>query len=268
MLTAHDFWSRVDAERPAAVTLIVLDSWKVVADTQGIPSTDMAYVLFEAMSLTTTKRCTFVGRLGIAALGLAWRHIDDARAVDALGRWQPAILTAGEHEMLDLRLWWMTAALDAGEEITPFRLRLKDAAETHMSTLPENEQYSALVDLSSMTPAEAFAIIQTRPQQPLTLPQELVHRPAPMHGVAAGRRPRLHELVDPRREGLIARRLDLHAPEFAEPRRRFARMAHVAVAALTAATHSGDGHRDTAVSTAGTDGTGAAVPGTSHSLSH
>lgn len=90
-MSPRDFWRRLDEHTgPGVLVLVLLASWKRVADGQGMDATDLLSTVFESVCHVAGSTALMQSRITATVYAAYWRDQDSgSSAVKWLERWLP-----------------------------------------------------------------------------------------------------------------------------------------------------------------------------------
>jgi hypothetical protein len=141
----HEFWRRVGEQTgPGVLVLVLLESWKRVADEIGMEAIDMASAVFDALCELASAGANAQARLTTTVFGAYWSALGaDETAAERLARWLPlTIISPGKSIPIECR--WIAVARDAAQTGKDLYVAGQADLERLVAGLPPSERYPAM----------------------------------------------------------------------------------------------------------------------------
>jgi hypothetical protein len=142
MIQPHEFWRRVgERTGPGVLVLVLLESWKRVADEIGMDAIDMASAVFDALCELASAGADAQARLTTTVFGAYWSTLGaDETAAERLTQWLPlTIISPGTSIPVECR--WIAVARGAAQTGRDLYLAGQADLERLVAGLPPSERY-------------------------------------------------------------------------------------------------------------------------------
>jgi hypothetical protein len=145
MMQPQKFWRRVGEQTgPGVLVLVLLESWKRVADEIGMEAVDMASAVFDALCEFASAGADAQARLTTTVFGAYWSALGaDKTAAERLAQWLPlTIIAPGTSIPIECR--WIAVVRNAAQTGSELYLAGQADLERLVAGLPPNERYPAM----------------------------------------------------------------------------------------------------------------------------
>ena len=145
MMTPRDFWLALDEHKgPGTLLLVVLTSWKRVADASGMDAVDILTSVFTGLCNTATTTAMLRSLVSTTVYAAYWGPLgSEARSIQWLDRWLPMTIHAADLA-IPVRDVRVSVARRLGESGRSCYRSGQGSIETALTSVPENERYPAL----------------------------------------------------------------------------------------------------------------------------